>query len=231
MKDYLERHALSLTILLVLAFGAIGFLTYRLEQARGLQVSTLQRIDQPPTGGKLPGLQAMISARSEKQLDTFAAQTPHILGLVVSKVTYGKTDDPVLYTWGGSIDPVKQYVKTLHDLQLAGQGMSSEELSAANKISLRNSDEAKNGLIKCGSLAETNFPQLTPSIAAVAKGACRATIPPFDPNVNLAIVVVIDIDGTTNDAEIQAVRRMLLQLQIDIFNRDYQGRETWAAPL
>ena len=89
-------------------------------------------------------------------------------------------------------------------------------------------EEAKNGLIKCGPIANTNIPKLAPGVDKIVKTVCRATIPPFDENVNLAIVVLLTIPPNMATNDIQEIRRVLLQLQIDIYNRDFQGRETWA---
>jgi hypothetical protein len=228
MRDFLEQNN---TLVVGLAVGGtvlaiiLGILLYG---ARELQVETLKRIDQPAVGAvELPGPKNQISDRSKKQVDTLLDETPHIVGGWVTKLQYGKTENPIIHFWTES-DTVKDLIIEFGEIQESGRGSSSAELNAASEQSLRNSEEAKSGLIKCGPLSATNLLQIAPSIVNVAKGVCRATIPPFDENVNLGVVVLIDVDPNDNNADIQAIRRTLLQLQIDVFNRDYQGRETWA---
>jgi len=125
---------------------------------------------------------------------------------------------------------IDETMRLYKEMQESGKGYSSDELNKASAQSLRNSEEAKTGLIKCGPLEVTNLPKIAPRIVDLARGVCRATLPPFDQDVNLALVVVIDIPGDGTGPDIQSIRRTTLQLQIDIFNRDYQGRETWARP-
>jgi len=228
ISDFLRRNAAVMIGLVALSIVVIGVIAFLFEEARLRQQQILQRVDAVQATSKLPGPKDQISERSQHELNVIFAETPHIVGGIVSRLTYNKTDDPIIYVWSGSDPSIIQFTKTFHDLQVAGKGMSSAEAASSSKLSLRNSDEARQGLIKCGPIDATNLAKITPSIANVAKGACRATLPPFDPNVNLAIVVAVDIAGDSQDDRLEGVRRALLQLQIDIFNRDYMGRETWA---
>jgi len=227
ISDFLRRNAAVMVGLVALSIVVSGVLIFLYEEARLRQELLLQRVDAVQVNGKLPGPKDELSDRSKKELNVIFSETPHIVGGIVSRLTYGKTDDPLIYVWSGSDPSIIQFTQTFHDLQVNGKGMSSAEAASSSKLSLRNSDEARQGLIKCGPLDATNLAKITPSIAKVAKGACRATLPPFDPNVNLAIVVAVDVDGDAQDERLEVVRRALLQLQIDIFNRDYMGRETW----
>jgi hypothetical protein len=145
----------------------------------------------------------------------------------MAKIHYEKTENPVVYYW--TRDPVIDVLMDNFDsLQKSGKGWSSVELNKMSKQSARNTEATKTGIINCIPITQTNLPRLAPAIVNVAQTTCRAPIPPFDTNVNMSLVVALDVPADENSPEIQAVRRALLQLQIDIFNRDYQGRETWA---
>ena len=230
MKDFLQKNVTLLSAITGVAFVFIFLLLILLIGARELQQKTLERVDHIDVErSDLPGLKSQISERSKKEIDTLLAANPLIVGGWATKISYEKTENPVIYYF--SDDPmIDLAMKNFAALQASGKGNSSAELNADSKQSLRNSEEAKTGLIKCGLISETNIPKLAPGIETKAKGVCRATIPPFDDKVNLAIVVLINVDGAVNSAEVQEVRRTLLQLQIDIYNRDFQGRETWAHP-
>ena len=231
MKDFLERNTMLVTGIAVAAVVLAVILGMLLVGARDLQLETQRRIDKPDKAEEMSlGRKGQISTRSKTQLEVVLSETPHVVGGWVTKLNYGKTEVPILHYWAR--DPlITDFIDAFSTRQKEGRGNSSEELNAKSEQSLRNSEEAKTGLIKCGPLESTNLLKIEPKIAIVAKGVCRATVPPFDENVNLAIVVLIDVDAEVNSPEVQAVRRALLQLQIDIYNRDYQGRETWARPL
>jgi hypothetical protein len=228
MKDFLQRHV---TAVLIFCFTTIFLLAVALFATRELQQKTLQRVDQTVSdASELLGKKNKISDRSRQEIDTLLASNPHVLGGWAAKLNYEKTENPIIYYFAK--DPiVKTAMENYAALQASGKGHSSAELNADSTQSLRNSEEAKTGLVKCGLIEETNLAKLAPNITQKVKGVCRATIPPFDEKVNLAIVVVIDVQGDLNDESIQEVRRTMLQLQIDIYNRDFQGRETWAHPL
>lgn len=230
MKDFLQRNVTLLSTMTGIAFIVIFILLALLIGARELQQQTLERVDRAVVDQvDLPGRKNQISDRSKKEISTLLESNTHIIGGWATKLNYEKTENPIIYYFVK--DPVIQVaMDTFAKNQAEGKGRSSAELNADSTQSLRNSEEAKSGLIKCGPLASTNIGRLAPGIEKVAKGVCRATIPPFDENVSLAVVVVLNIDATTNSPDIQEVRRTLLQLQIDIFNRDFQGRETWAHP-
>ena len=225
--SFLARNTSFLVGLLAIAVFSAITMGVLLFSARQLQQETLSRIDQPVNGHDLPGPRGQVSTRTKYQVTTVLTETPHILGGWVTKLKYEKTEVPFIHTFV-KVPELAQFLERYADMQRSGKGFSSAELDRDSAQSLRNSEEAKSGLIKCGPLSATNIPKLAPGIDRIAKGVCRATIPPFDENVNIAIVVVTDVDGSQNSSEIQEIRRSLLQLQIDVFNRDYQGRETWA---
>ena len=230
MKDFLQRNVTVISTALVGAFIVIFLLLVALIGARELQQKTLARVDQTVSDSTdLLGKKNKISPRSQQEIDTLLASNPHIIGGWATKINYEKTENPVIYYFAKN-PIVKTAMENYAKVQASGQGNSSAELNADSKQSLRNSEEAKTGLIKCGKLETTNIAKLAPGIGNIVKGVCRATIPPFDEKVNLAIVVVIDIDGDLDNAQIKEVRRTMLQIQIDIYNRDFQGRETWAHP-
>lgn len=226
-ESFVARNAAMLVGLLIVTLFTALVLGFLLVSARNLQEETLKRIDQPVNGHDLPGPKGQISQRSMDEVSALLSETPRVLGGWVAKLNYEKTEDPIIHFWARS-PLITKFVETYHDVQVSGKGYSSAELNAANQQSLRNSEEAKTGLIKCGALTATNLPKLAPGIEKFAKGVCRSTIPPFSEGVNLSIVVVTDVPGDQNSPEIQEIRRVLLQLQLDVFNRDYQGRETWA---
>jgi hypothetical protein len=229
MKAFLHRNVIWISVAAILLAIACAILTIFVVSAKDLQNEILRRVDRV-SATDLPGPKNQISERSKTQIDTLIKENPHAIGAWVAKNEYEKTENPVIFYVAK--DPIINTLMTNYAAkQASGNGFSSSELNASSAQSLRNSEEAKTGLIRCGPLDQTNVPKLVPDISKHAKGICRATIPPFDENVNIAIVVPINIPANENTPEIQAIRRMLLQLQIDIFNRDYQGRETWARPL
>lgn len=224
MRGFLERNAMLVAGLAAIGLVTsiiLGILVYGAREAQEIALTRVDIKEETAIGPK-----GMISDRSKLQIDTMMQETPHVLGGWATKLNYEKTENPILHAWMGN-EVVKKTLQSYIDNQLKGRGFSSAELNAASQQSLRNSEEAKTGLIKCGPLEQTNLPRIAPEILGVAKAVCRATIPPFDEKVNLGIVVVIDIPANENTEEIQAIRRMLLRIQIDIYNRDYQGRETW----
>jgi len=228
MKDYLQKNITLLSAVLGGAFVVIFILLVLLVAARELQQKTLQRVDQTVTSSAdLPGKKNQLSDRSKYEIETLLRDNPHIASAYATRIHYGKTENPIFFHF--TKYPQIEALFTNYDaLQKSGKGFSSDELDKQSKISLRNTEEAKNGLIKCGPIANTNIPKLAPGVDKIVKTVCRATIPPFDENVNLAIVVLLTIPPNMATNDIQEIRRVLLQLQIDIYNRDFQGRETWA---
>lgn len=230
MKDFLHRNVTLLSTLLALAFITV-FLLFVVLLAAKEQRDKFNRFDQPLFGfAALPGPQNKISDRSRKEIDTLFQNSPYVIGGWAGKIHYAKTENPVIYYFAK--DPIMDVAMRNYDaVQKSGRGFSSAELDAATPQSASNTEEAKSGIIRCGPLSTTNIAKLAPGLSNKVKGVCRATIPPFDENVNLAIVVLINNDGSNQDhPDIIQVRRTLLQLQIDIFNRDFKGRETWAHP-
>lgn len=230
MKDFLQRHVTVISSLLAATFSIV-FLLFMLMLASREQRDQFERIDQSLVGAAgLPGPQNQISERSRKEIDVLLRGNKRIVGGYVAKIHYGKTENPVIYFF--SKDPLmNQFMRNYDLMQKSGRGYSSAELDAASAQSAANTEEAKTGVIRCVSIHTTNIHNLAKGIDEKAKGVCRATIPPFDENVNLSLVVLIDNDASDQESEeIIDIRRTLLQLQIDIFNRDFQGRETWAHP-
>lgn len=232
MKDFFHRHVTLISSLLGFAFLTVFLLFVFLIAARENKEQTSilkQRLDQPESYADLPGPKNQLSDRSKKEILTLLQTNPNIVGAWAAKIKYEKTENPVFFYFAN--DPIVDTAMANYDaMQKSGRGYSSAELDAASPQSAANTEEAKIGIIKCGPLSSTNIGKLAPGIDSRAKGVCRATIPPFDDNVNLAIVVLIDSPGDMSNPEVIAIRRLMLQLQIDIFNRDFQGRETWIHP-
>ena len=226
MRNFLERHATFVALIAISCAALSIILGILLLAATELHHETIKRFDRGFIAADLPGRKHQISVRSRLQFDTLLRETPHVVGGWVSKTEYAKTENPIIHAWDtdGSITKALEAYGTR---QQSGLGFSSLEVANFSN-SIRNSDEAKLGLIACLPLAATPLLKLSPELSRVGAGICRAVIPPFDDHANLALIVVIDNDGSINGPDIKTVRRALLQLQIDIFNRDYQGRETWA---
>lgn len=230
MKDFLHRHVTLISALLAISFAGV-FLLFVLLLAAKEQRDKFDGLDQTVfTLSELPGPKNQISPRTQKEIHMLLRDNPHVLGGWAAKIHYEKTENPVIYAFVK--EPLIDVALANYDkAQKSGRGYSSAELDSASAQSAANTAEAKTGIIRCGPLSTTNIGRLAPGIDKKVKGVCRATIPPFDENVNLAIVVLIDNDGLDQDDEaIVEIRRTLLQLQIDIFNRDFKGRETWAHP-
>ncbi|WP_407307889.1 hypothetical protein [Acinetobacter sp.] len=228
MKDYLQKNITMLSAITGVAFVVIFVLLVLLFSARELQQKTLDRVDQMVTSqADLPGKKNQISDRSKYEIQTLFKDNPYVVGAYTAKIHYEKTENPIIFIYAKNTIINKLYTN-YDEIQRSGKGFSSKELNGRSDQSLRNSEEAKTGLIRCDELSSTNIGKLAPGIDKVVKGVCRATIPPFDENVNLGVVVMLNIPPNINSNEIQEIRRILLQLQIDIYNRDFQGRETWA---
>ena len=228
MKDFIHRHVTLISSLLGLSF-AVVFLLFVLILAAKEQRDKFAADDRPLVSfTDLPGPKNEISERSRKEIDVLLQGNQHILGGWAAKIHYAKTEFPVIYFFAK--DPlIETAMRNYEAAQRSGRGFSSAELDARNTQSAANTQTAKTGIIICQPLGTTNIGRLAPGIAKKVKGVCRATIPPFDENVNLAIVVLVDNDTMDQeDPVIVDIRRTLLQLQIDIFNRDFKGRETWA---
>lgn len=230
MKDILQRHVTLISSILCVAFVSV-FVMFVLLLAAKEQRDAFASVDESIIPiAELPGKKNQISERSEKEINVLLQDNPNVVGGWATKIHYEKTENPVIYSF--SKDAVVDLaLKNYDTMQKSGRGYSSAELDAMTKQSAANTEDAKTGLIRCGPISTTNLSKLAPGITSKVKGVCRATIPPFDDNVNLAIVVLIDTDGVDqSDPRVVEIRRTLLQLQIDIFNRDFQGRETWAHP-
>ena len=230
MKDYIHRNVTLISGLLALSFVLV-FIAFVVLLAAKEQREQFNRLDLPLVSlSSLPGPQNKISDRSRKEMDVLLQNNPHVLGGYASRIHYGKTENPIIYYFVK--DPIMEVMLANYDaVQKSGRGFSSAELDVMRKQSAANTAEAKAGIIRCQPLETTNIGSLAPGIDKKVKGVCRAPIPPFDENVNLAIVVLIDNDTLDQeDPAIVDIRRTLLQLQIHIYNRDFRGRETWIHP-
>lgn len=230
MKDFHRRNPTLIAGIAITSLIIAIICVALLVGARNTQRETLQRFDKIAALDELLGPKGGISERSKTEVDIIMRETPHALGAWVTRLNYDKTENPIIHSYFKN-DVLKDAMDIYVKNQISGKGFSSAELNRSSSQSVRNSEEAKMGIIKCGSIETTNLPRIAPEILNVASGVCRATIPPFDENVNIAVVVITDKAADENSVAIQEVRRQMLRLQIDIFNRDYQGRETWAAPL
>lgn len=226
--DFLRRHTLWLALATAFLFASTVALLFLFQAARDTNITERARVDRPLSLRELPGPLNKLSDRSKEEIRTMLSETPHVLGGWVVKVKYEKTEYPVIFSWFK--DPIfNEILKKYRQRQESGKGFSSAELAAPSAPpSLQNSEELRTGLIKCSNLEATNLTLLAPELKETSvKSICRATIPPFDENVNIGIIVLVDIPADNMTTEIKDIRRMLLRLQIDLFNRDWQGRETW----
>lgn len=234
MKDFIHRNVTLISSLLAVSFVLV-FLAFVLLLAAKEQRDQFDRLDLPMVKlATLPGPNNKISERSRKEIDVLLKDNPNVIGGYATKIHYAKTENPIIYYFVR--DAVRDQIiftmlKNYDTMQKSGRGYSSAELDVMRSQSAANTEEAKAGIIRCQPLETTNIGALAPGINKKVKGVCRAPIPPFDDNVNLAIVVLIDNDAVDQEhPDIVAIRRTLLQLQIDIFNRDFKGRETWIHP-
>lgn len=236
VRDFFQRNSAVFSIALaVLGVGLSVILGVLLVNVVRLQNEAVKVIT---PGGELPGPNYNISERSKHQIETIFREQPAVIASFVIRYKFDKHENPIVHHWvrpqyRAQIDPV---VQRLADLQASDQGKSSDEyLEEAKKDpvraerQLRNSEEARQGLIKCGPLEADALAQ-NPELAKIATGICYATIPPFDENTHLAVIALINVPPNETTKQVQDLRRALLTLQIDIFNRDFQGRETWPNP-
>ena len=175
----------------------------------------------------LPGLRNEISDRTKEELNALVKRNPHILGGWIFVRNYDAHTYPILhYTANHPI--AEQFIADFKRKQTSpNEGMPSS-VSTLNPSSVSaNTAEATVGTIRCVEITKSLIIYFTPSISTVAKTICSATLPPFEvaDKVNLQIVA---ISGLPLDSpQLREVHRTLLQLQIDIYNRDYNGQETW----
>lgn len=230
-ETFLHRYAPVVAILALLTLitaAVLGTIFVLRNNAASPTAPTIAIAD-------LPGPKYQISKRSEEQVGTLLKENPHIVGAFVTRYKYAQGESQFIYSWGRSAAEKKKLDQALRALTDADNGMSSEEKQAmAYKDSaetarlLRNSQEAKQGLIKCISISEAAV-RTQIKFQAIGTGICYATIPPFEEKASLGIYILTD-SPLNEFNEIAEARRVLLMLQIDIYNRDYQGRETWAHP-
>lgn len=239
LKDFLQRHAAAIMTGLaglgVLASVSLGVLLYSAVQE---QRETLKQIERPLDPATLPGRNYQLSERSKYQLTTILGETPHVVAGFAIKYKYGKHENPIIFTFSrpDARADITAIVNRVEANQASEKGMSSDEQKALVDANpelkarqLRYSEEARQGLIKCIPLDDQSI-DTNPELKKFSKGLCYATIPPFDANSFMALIVLIDVEPDESTAEVTELRRVLLQLQIDIFNRDFQGRETWPRP-
>jgi len=185
----------------------------------------------------LPGPKNQISQRSKEQLVTMSQEYPHILAVAVTRYHYKKNENLFAYAWAKTPAVKKVLDKIIDDLnkrQTGPNAMSSDEVAAMNAKNperaarmLRNSEEARLGLIKCVPISEATLTYN--ELRTITTGICYASIPPFEAAPAMGIIMLTD-SKLTEYSELAEMRRILLALQIDIYNRDFKGRETWAHP-
>lgn len=231
-KSFFKRYALALAVLALVMLIATAVLGTIFLMRGPAPTTTPTEIALE----NLPGPKYQLSKRSEQQLTELSQENPHVVGTFVIRYKYGKNESPVIYSWSKpqAKAGLDKLIKQINDRQAGPQGMSSEEARAAAMKDperaaqqLRNSEEAKLGLIKCVSLEEAKA--IDPILKTFSTGICYATIPPFEADASFAIIMLTD-SKLENYSELAEMRRILLMLQIDIFNREFQGRETWAHP-
>lgn len=178
-----------------------------------------------PLSNKLPGTQDKISNRTKQEMAVLFAENPSVVGGWILRQQYEKTEVPIIHYWAR--DPIiHQFIRDYTRIQKEGKGHSSAELRMNPRNVLSGEREAIEGLIRCVSVRDSTITEYTPNIINFIQSLCIATLPPFAKDRNLGIVVVVDVPPDA--PEIEAVKQMLLRLQIDIYNRDYQGHEIWS---
>jgi len=176
----------------------------------------------------LPGPKNQLSKMSEFELNARLKNAHHVLGAWVVKLNYTQREYPVIWSLA-NVKIIDTALENFAEIQASGRGFSSANRDKDAAQSLRNSSRAKSGQVVCGKIEQTNIPKWEPKIKSIAKSVCRASLPPFDKDINLAIVVVTDIDmNDLTSPDVVRIRRELLELQLNIYNRDYLNTEIWA---
>lgn len=194
-------------------FGLFGTIVF------GTMLVNLRHDLRLPLAKDRVGLEDRISERSKDEILALVKDKDFIIGGWVQKRVFQKTDNPVFYHWGQPI--VHEHIANFERIQKAGKGHESADLvdNAGHLLS-------NPGLIKCVPIETSIIPEYTPQMQQHAQMACVGTIPPFSDNVNLVIMMVINAEEWS--ADLEEARRLILRLQIDIYNRDYKGQETWS---
>ena len=124
----------------------------------------------------------------------------------------------------------KKFVIAINDYisrQHKGLIFSSKELDNFNSTALRNTMAAQLGDISCAPIKLTEAPLLIPKALDFANVICRAPIPPFPKEANLAILLLLDLPLGIEDPKLEQIRYLIVRVQLDIFNRDFLSREIW----
>lgn len=234
-RSRLQRFAPAIAVAVVLTIVIAAFVGTLMVIRR--DAPTPPPVVASVTGEDLPGPRGDISERSKQQIETLAAENEHAVMVLVVRYKYTKTQIPFAHTWARNPEAqavIGGIVERLMSEQNERTGRSSEEVRRDDERDpdfaskrIRNSEEARLGLIKCVPIADAAL--VYAELKTVATGICIATIPPFESSTAMAIIILTDSE-MSQSAELAEMRRMLLQLQIDIYNRDFQGRETWAHP-
>lgn len=213
MKQFLQTHVYAiLAVALVMIIG-VSTCAWQLIPKEAIILSDL------------PGPQDNISERSKKEIKTLLGPNDTVVGAWVSKISYNKTENPIVWYGAGTRSFTEMTLDYIHR-QEAGLNLSSKELSNVGAAALRNTQASKVGDISCAPISLTALPRIAPKSVEIAGVVCRAPIPPFNPTANLAIVALLDAKSV-DDKKVEAVRKKILQLQIDIYNRDFLAREIW----
>ena len=234
-RPFLQRFAPAIAVAVALTIVIAAFAVALMVIRRDTPVPTAAVAQ--VASEDLPGPKGDLSARSKAQVDTLAAGNEHAVMALVVRYKYTKTQIPFAHTWAANPQAqavIDGIVSRLMAEQNELTGRSSEEVRREDERDpdfasrrIRNSEEARVGLIKCVPIADAAL--VYSELKTTATGICIATIPPFESNTSMAIIILTDSE-MSQSAELAEMRRMMLSLQIDIYNRDFQGRETWAHP-
>lgn len=213
MKKFLQKYVVVITLFALTCASALTYMTFAWPPSDAIILSDL------------PGPQGQLSPRSKRELQVLLYPNPSVVGAWVSKIHYAKTENPIVW-FGGGHSKFEGVIKQYIDRQEKSLNYSSRELASFGSATLRNTYASLIGDISCAPLAMTALPKVAPKASDIANMVCRAPIPPFNPAANLALVVLLNADGE-DDKRVEAVRKIILQLQIDIYNRDFLAREIW----
>lgn len=212
-----------LGIAVLLLTFVIGY--YAKEEWDNNQV--FRRSDQPTT--ELVGPRQRFSSRSKKEVNVFLNNSPEVLGAIAIKREFSKKENPVFDYWSRS-PIIDKFVNDWNKKQAGPNGISSADLAANPQNSFNNALEAVLGEARCVPVIGTTFFALTPEVVDYAKTICLVSFPPYQlPNKSItALGFLLALDH--RDPKMKDLKDKMVTLQINIFNRDYNGRETWDHP-
>ena len=213
MKKFLRDNVIPILMVAVASFAAVSYIAIQRNPDGAIILS------------ELPGPQNQLSDRTKKELKTLLYPNQAVVGAWVSKLKYGRKENPVIW-YGAGGKKFDQVILDYISRQEDGRNLSSKEITNVGSAALRNTQASLVGDISCAPIALTALPRLAPLATSVANIVCRAPIPPFNPTANLALVVLIKAENL-EDPKVESIRKVMLRLQIDIYNRDFLAREIW----